>query len=189
MIKPTDGGCYILRLQNDLECLFISIVEKALNDLGYKCATMTHLTRTLGDRRKIPKDQYYAMTRETSYDSHGAATHSPACVSLEDATIKFYPHFEPENHEIELIPLRGNTGKAENIAKHIKREIRNRNQLYREWVKRSGKIDSREDVEALLKIGFPVSEIVEKFGTTYKGSLEFYKMFPGIVPQVPAFDD
>lgn len=135
MVKLSRNKVYNITLPPYLDN-FLNIVEKTLNDMGYKCATTRHLTKTLGDETRIPKDQYYTIIKEETFDPRDVTF--PPCLILRDVIIKLCHNDMPKGYEmvpeitprIEIIQLR-KPEKAKDIADSIEEEIKNRIENYK----------------------------------------------------------
>lgn len=153
MVEQNDWGDFEVRLPNNFNGFYLKILEKALNDLGYKCATIEHLNETLGDKRRIPLGQYH-LTLEEIEHRRRRDWELPGYVNLREATIRFYERNAPEQHLIYVEPLRGETEKAKKIALQIEKEIKHRSDLFRQYLKLGGGHNTPEKQKLLVQIGF-----------------------------------
>jgi len=135
MLKSTEKGSYYIQLPRFMKDLFLDIVEEVLNNnFHYECTKTSHLIKTLGDKRRIPKSQYYLITKESSYDPK--KNHYTSSVISRDFAIRFYPVeiFGEDDLEhmpiIEIVPLRKKYKISEELVNVIDGKIKEKNEIF-----------------------------------------------------------
>jgi len=158
MVEPIEGLGYKTNLPFNFDGFWFSVVETALQKLGYECPTIRELKKTLGYLNKIRKNQYYSITE--SIPAERTINRSWDQVTREfvytrDAIINFHKGYNAqEGHNIHVLPLRGQSKKAEEIANVIEKEIARRSELYQKYLDMGGGCDTPEKQKLLVEIGF-----------------------------------